>query len=36
MSKKLTTKEFIEKAIAKHGAKYDYSQTDYVNSRDNL
>lgn len=36
MSKKLTTKEFIEKAIAKHGAKYDYSQTDYVNSRDKV
>lgn len=36
MSKKLTTKEFIEKAIAKHGNKYDYSLTEYVRSRDKV
>lgn len=31
--KKLTTGEFIEKAIAKHGDTYDYSEINYVNSR---
>lgn len=29
MSKKLTTEEFIEKAIKIHGDKYDYSLVDY-------
>ena len=32
MRKKLTTKEFIEKAIQIHGDKYDYSKVEYVNS----
>lgn len=30
--KKMTTTEFIEKAIKKHGNKYDYSNTEYVNA----
>ena len=30
--KKLSTKQFIQKAIAKHGHKYDYSLTYYINS----
>jgi very-short-patch-repair endonuclease len=29
MGKKLTTKEFIERAKAVHGEKYDYSEVDY-------
>ena len=33
MPKKLTTEEFIAKAIAIHGDKYDYSQTIYINAR---
>ena len=32
MSRKLTKEEFIKKAIAKHGDKYDYSKVDYVNN----
>lgn len=32
MRKKLTTKEFIEKATQIHGDKYDYSKVEYVNS----
>jgi hypothetical protein len=32
-TKKLTTEEFIENAIAIHGARYDYSRVDYVNNR---
>ena len=31
--KKLTKKEFIEKAKKVHGEKYDYSKTEYINSR---
>ena len=31
--KKLTTKEFIEKAKLLHGNIYDYSQSIYLNSR---
>ncbi len=31
--KKLTKEEFIEKAIQKHGDKYDYSLVEYKNSR---
>lgn len=31
--KKLTTKEFIEKAKQIHGDEYDYSRTEYVNKR---
>lgn len=30
--KKMTTTEFIEKAIKKHGNKYDYSNAEYVNA----
>lgn len=33
MAKKLTQEEFIEKAKAKHGNKYDYSKAKYVNAR---
>lgn len=33
MYKILTTEEFIEKAKAVHGNKYDYSKVEYVNSR---
>lgn len=29
----LTTEEFIEKAKIKHGERYDYSSTEYVNSK---
>lgn len=29
----LTTEEFIEKAIKKHGDKYDYSLVEYINNR---
>ena len=28
--KKLTTEEFIEKAKAVHGDKYDYSEVEYI------
>ena len=31
-SKKLTTSEFIEKAIKVHGSKYDYSKVNYINN----
>ncbi|MDU7405612.1 MAG: GIY-YIG nuclease family protein [Citrobacter portucalensis] len=31
--RKLTTEQFIEKAIAKHGDKYDYSQSVYVRGK---
>ena len=31
--KKLTTKEFISKAIKVHGLRYDYSKVDYKNSQ---
>jgi len=33
MASKLTTSEFIEKAIRIHGDKYDYSKSSYVNAR---
>ena len=32
-TKKLTTQEFIKQAIEKHGDKYDYSLTNYINNR---
>ena len=32
MSRKLTTEEFIQKALEKHGDKYDYSLVEYVNN----
>jgi len=31
--KKLTTSEFIKKAVAVHGGKFDYSKTVYANTR---
>lgn len=34
--RKLTTKEFIEKAKIVHGDKYDYSKTVYTSSRDKV
>jgi Zn finger protein HypA/HybF involved in hydrogenase expression len=33
MGKLLTTKEFIEKAIAIHGNEYDYSKVEYINAK---
>ena len=36
MSRKLTTKEFIEKAREKHGDKYDYSKTMYKSRKDKV
>ncbi len=32
----LTTERFIEKSIAKHGAKYDYSLSEYVNNHTHI
>ncbi len=32
-NKRLTTKEFIAKAVAKHGDRYDYSRAVYVNQK---
>lgn len=34
MPKKLTTKEFIKRAITVHGARYDYSSVKYKGSKD--
>ena len=31
--RKLTTKEFVEKARAIHGDKYDYSKVEYINAK---
>lgn len=36
MPKKVTTEIFIEKAIAKHGNKYDYSESVYTKSKEDL
>jgi hypothetical protein len=33
MSKRKTTKEFIEYSILKHGNKYDYSKVKYINAK---
>ncbi len=33
MPKKKTTKEFIKTSLKKHGTKYDYSKSNYVNTR---
>ena len=33
MARKLTTKEFIQKAKEVHGDKYDYSKVDYKNNK---
>jgi len=32
MPKKLTLQEFLDRAIAKHGSSYDYSEVEYINS----
>ena len=34
--RKLTTEEFVQKAIEKHGDRYDYSKVDYKNSTDKV
>jgi len=36
MSKKLTTEEFIEKAKAIHGNRYDYSLVEYITNKDKV
>lgn len=36
MPKKLTTSEFIEKSIDRHGDRYDYSKSVYVNSKSKI
>jgi hypothetical protein len=36
MSKKLTTKEFIDKCILIHGDKYDYSITNYIKNNERV
>ena len=33
MAKKLTTSEWILKAQAVHGSRYDYSEVDYINAK---
>jgi len=33
MPRKLTTKDFIERATEKHNGKYDYSKVEYINSK---
>jgi very-short-patch-repair endonuclease len=32
MNKKLTKDEFVNRAVLKHGSKYDYSKTEYIDS----
>jgi hypothetical protein len=34
--KKLTSDEFIKRSIEKHGEKYDYSKSIYINSKDKV
>jgi hypothetical protein len=34
MAKKITTKDFIERARKIHGNRYDYSQSEYTKSGD--
>ena len=36
MGKKLTTEEFIAKAIAIHGDKYDYSTSTYIKTHTHI
>jgi hypothetical protein len=36
MSQKLTTEEFIERAIKKHGNKYEYNKVIYLRSKDQV
>lgn len=36
MGKKLTTAQFIERAIAKHGDLYDYTNSEYTGSKENF
>ena len=33
MPKRLTTDEFISRAMEKHGDKYDYSKVEYINAQ---
>lgn len=33
MGKRLTTEQFIERAIKAHGNKYDYSKVEYINNK---
>lgn len=32
--KRMTTEQFIDRAIAVHGDRYDYGRTEYVSSRE--
>jgi hypothetical protein len=36
MAKKLTQEEFIERCVAVHGDKYDYTKTVYINKRSDI
>lgn len=36
MGKKLTTAQFIERAIAKHGDLYDYTNSEYTGNKENF
>ena len=36
MSKKLTTQEFVERAIKTHGEAYDYSESEYKTAKDKV
>lgn len=36
MSKKLTTKEFIERARVSHGDRYGYSKVEYISNKNNV
>lgn len=36
MSKRLTNKEFIERAVNVHGDKYDYSKVNYIDAKTNV
>lgn len=36
MSKRLTTKEWVQKAISVHGNTYDYSKTEYIKSNQDV
>jgi hypothetical protein len=33
MLKRLTTEEFVERSIKKHGDQYDYSLSNYINAK---
>ena len=36
MARRLTQEEFLEKAIEVHGSRFDYSKTEYINTRQNI